>query len=512
MQVNDEALKSYLSTTVTSRLLFRTFLGICLAGCINATAMSQRRGVEPPTAGPRRGAPLLEREERPTSETAARKLASDKIKVAPNNGALVMWLASGAKVSLTPIPVTKSGKRQDYNLGQNDNKLTLRSLIPSKYKLEVSHSDYQPYVKEIDVGRGEIVSLLVDQVSRYGSIIVGGAPPGSKLLLDGRELAAADYKSDEQGRLVIRKVPVGKRILKVSHQGFDDWVGNVEVKPGEPTPETAILKPATITLSVKTRVGAQVYLDDVSRGEVPRNGLIVIADLPPGDHRLSVRSDGYEQFDKGLTLSLNNRAVTVEVELIPIAESSEAALDDGNPRLNWTPDPSGWGFEKKGIVIRGSSLLLFKSANEKRQFNHYRDFTLHLGLSFENGKGAAWIVRAKDFKNYYLFELTTSKGAGGRKMFNVYVCRDGNLEFVKGTNVVDDIDNPKAFIRIVLEARGNRFIHNIEVSTDTRPQLRPLGDFTDEKNTFAIGGIGFQGFKGVETVIHQLHVIPAKTK
>lgn len=454
----------------------------------------------------------MEREERPTTETVARKRASDNIRVAPNHGALVMWLTSGAKVSLTPIPGSKSTKPQNFNLGQNDNKLTLPSLLPSRYKLEVTHADYQPYVKEVVVGRGEIVSLLVDQVSRYGSIIVGGSPRGSKLVLDSRELGAADYQSDEQGRLVIRKVLVGKHTLKVSHQGFDDWVGNVEVKPGEPTPETAILKSATISLSVKTRAGAQVYLDNVSRGEVPQNGLIVISDLPPGSHRLSVRSDGYEQFDKELTLNLNNRSVTTDVELTPVAESSEAAIDDVNPRLNWTPDPAGWGFEKKGIVVRGSNLLLFKSANEKRQFNYYRDFTLHLGFSFENGKGAAWIVRAKDFKNYYLFELTTSKGAGGRKMFNVYICKDGNLEFVKGTNVVDDIDNPKAFIRIVLQARGTRFIHNIEVSTDARPELRPLGDFTDDKNTFPIGGIGLQGLKGAETVIHQFDVIPAKSK
>jgi len=500
-----------------SRLVLRVLLLFSVASCISTAAAGwQVRGGKPSgddkPATPIRGAPVMEREERPTTETVARKRASDNIKVAPNDGALVMWLAPGAKVSLTPVLGNRSTKSLNFNLGQNDNKLTLRSLLPSKYKLEVTHSDYQPYVREVTVVRGDIVSLLVDQVSKYGSIIIGGSPPGSKLVLEGRELVAAEYQSDTQGRLVIRKVLVGKRHLKVSKTGFDDWEKDVEVKPGEPTPETAMLKPATITLSVKTSAGAQVYIDDVFRSEVPRNGLLAIPDLTPGGHRLSVRLDGYEQFDKELTLNLNNRAVPTDVELIPIPESSAATIDDANPRLNWTPDPAGWGFEKRGIIVRGGNLLLFKSANERRQFNQYRDFTLHLDISFENGKGAAWIVRAKDLKNYYLFELTTSKGAGGRKMLNVYICRNGNLEFVKGTNVVDDIDNPKAFINIILEARGNHFIHTIKVSTDAKPELRPLGDFTDEKNTFAIGGIGLQGLKGVETVIYQLQVIPAKTK
>jgi len=129
----------------------------------------------------------MEREERPTTETVARKRASDNIKVAPNDGALVMWLAPGAKVSLTPVLGNRSTKSLNFNLGQNDNKLTLRSLLPSKYKLEVTHSDYQPYVREVTVVRGDIVSLLVDQVSKYGSIIIGGSPPGSKLVLEGRD-------------------------------------------------------------------------------------------------------------------------------------------------------------------------------------------------------------------------------------------------------------------------------------------------------------------------------------
>ena len=499
---------------IAQRLLAsRFFLFFCMASCVSISAAGQPvRGVRPVDDRPAPVRGVMEREDRPTTETAAQKRASDKVKVAANYAALVMWMTSGSKVSLTPVPGSKSNPPQNFNLSQN-NKLTLRSVRPSKYKLEVTHPDYQPYVQEIVVGRGEIVSLLVDQVSRFGSIIVKVSPPGSKLELDGRVLGAADYQSDEQRRLVIRKVPVGKRTLKVSHPGFDDWDGNVEVKPGEPTPETAVLKAATITLSVKTRVGAQVYLDDVSQSEVPGSGLLVMADLAPGDHRLSVRLDGYEQFDKKLTLSLNNRAVTEEVELIPIRSSSEATIDDVNPRLNWTPDPAAWGFEKKGIVVRGGNPVLFKGANERRPFSYYDDFTMQLLLSFQNGQGAAWIVRAKDFKNYYLFELTTSKGQGARKgVFKVYICRDGNLESGPGTDVYDDIDNPRATIRILLEARGNRFHHKIEVSTDKKPELKTLGDYTDEKNTFAIGGIGFQGLKGMETVIHQLNVTPEKKK
>ncbi len=204
---------------------------------------------------------------------------------------------------------------------------------------------------------------------------------------------------------------------------------------------------------------------------------------------------------------------TLEVDLVPIAESSEAALDDNNPKLNWTPPPTNWGFEKRGIVVvRGENIVFFKGVNERREFNQYGDFTMHLGLSLAGGKGAVWIVRAKDDKNYYLFELVNSRGSGGEKMFNFYICKDGVLSPPTSRKVVDDIDNPKAFLTIKLEVRGNRFKHDILVNTDKTPEMRPLGDITDDRNTFSIGGVGFRGGNGMEPEIHKLYLIPEKRK
>ena len=96
-------------------------------------------------------------------------------------------------------------------------------------------------------------------------------------------------------------------------------------------------------------------------------------------------------------------------------------------------------------------------------------------------------------------------------MLNFYICKGGVLEFVDGRRVVDDIANPNASLHISTEARGNRFIHTIEVSTDAKRQRRPIGDFTDTAKTFSIGGIGFRGADGMEPVIDGLHVIPSKT-
>ncbi len=199
------------------------------------------------------------------------------------------------------------GKPDLYDLGEQ-NKLTLRSLAPGKYQVKVTHPDYDPFTDTVVIGKGEVVPLLPPLISKYGSIIVGGVPRGSKLALDGKELKSTEYKTDEQGRIVISRVLVGKHTLKASQVGYDDWTGQIEVKPGEPTPETPILKAATIALSVRTKPEAQVYLDNVSRGEVPASGLIVIPGLAPGQHRLHVSRDGFERADKQVTLTLSERS------------------------------------------------------------------------------------------------------------------------------------------------------------------------------------------------------------
>ena len=497
----------------------RVILAAVGLGYADAEALGQGRGDRVPDAPrpskeqparPQRGDAIMQREERPATRVVVREVIKE-VRVGPSAGALVMWLTAGAKVAVAPLAGDKPGRPLEYDLGQN-NVLKLRSLSPGKYQVRVTHPDYQPYTETAVVVKGEVVPLLPPLVSKYGSVVVGGAARGAKVSLDGKTLSTADYNTDGQGRIVIPRVLVGGHMLKVSQAGYDDWSDQIEVKPGDPTPVAVLASAATITLSVRARPGAKVYLDDVERGEVPPSGLIAVPGLKPAPHRLHVQLDGFEPADRNLPLTLSERAPVVSVELAPIAESGEATINDTNPRLNWTPDPAGWGFEKRGIVVRGEDAVLFKSANERRQFNHYRDFTMRLGLSFANGKGAAWIVRARDAKNYYLFELTTSKGASGRKTFNFYICRDGVLKLVDGIKVVDDIDNPNAYLHVIAIARGNQFRYEIEVSTDAKPQRRPLAIFTDKDNTFPIGGVGLLGRGGMETVLHQLHVFPEVKK
>jgi hypothetical protein len=225
---------------------------------------------------------------------------------------------------------------------------------------------------------------------------------------------------------------------------------------------------------------------------------------------LRVILDGYETAETTLSLKLDNRQQTIKANLAPLVEAEEATISASAPQRNWTPAPANWAFDRRGILVKDAAAVLFKEVNEQTRFNHYRNFTLHLDLRFANGLGAAWILRARDNRNYYLFELLTSRNESKRKLFNFYLCREGKLELLNSAEVVDDIDNPQASIYLEIQARGNQFSHKIRVSTDAQPQARPLAVFTDRQNTFSIGGLGFQGVRGIEMLVQALHVIPVK--
>jgi len=496
-------------------LLVCWLLSLSIGGCV-AEAWAQKRGkgvsstdsTSSEAAGPKRGKGVSAPEEAAPKVVTATIIK--EVSVKPNEGALVLFAVAEAKVLLTPVRNNREGKPLPYSLGHDDNTLNLASVTPGSYKLSITHPDYQPFTTTTTIERGKPTAVTPALVSKYGELVVGGAPPGARLLLDGQEPDPAAVKIDEQGRIVISRMPVGDHTLKISKAGYDDWSSRLEVKPGETIPVKATLAPATVTLAVKSKPNAKVYLNDEERGVVQPDGMAAISNLQPGTYKLRLLLEGFETVERSLDLTLNNRKPVEAVELVPIAESGEATENFETGIKKWAPTPTGWKLEKGGIRVSGEQVVLFKDAAEKRPFNVYRDFTLDLDVRFSNAKGAAWIIRAKDLKNYYLFELATSKSESGRKVFNFYICRDGKLELKDSRRVVEEIEKPNDSLHITVEARGDQFSHKIMVGSVPKPEPQPLGTFTDD--TFSYGGIGFQAINGIEMLIQNLVIIPEKKK
>src|SRR5262249_16390206 len=154
------------------------------------------------------------------------------------------------------------------------------------------------------------------------------------------------------------------------------------------------------------------------------------------------------------------REVEEVVKLNSILETAEFAEGFKEEIKNWTVTwPQGWKLEvgpPPGLLVTGGLAAFVNNTSIPNQpFNQYADFTLYLTVKFVNGKGASWVVRAQDEKNYYLIELATSQDKNQGRAWNFYVCRNGNCMPKDSQPCLADIEKPESNIRISLKAEGN---------------------------------------------------------
>jgi PEGA domain len=484
-------------------------LSIILA-CAATFAQKRGKGVtgtEPTTPetsskGPKRGKGVR----RPIESVPT--VASTTIikEVRPNEGALALLATPDAEVALRPMRSGKAGKTLKYKITQANGALTLTAMTPGAYQLNISHPDYESFSITVNIERGKPTTVAPELTSKYGAVVIGDLPVGVGIWLDEKPVERAAV--DEQGRLSLERLPVGEHRLRSSKPGYKDWETKLTVKPGETLPLSAKMPLATVDMTVKTKPGARVYLNGEEKGIALPDGSLTVSNLAPGKYRLRALLDGYEPVEKALSLAPNNDRVVETVTLTPIAESSEATENFRQGLAKWSPAPPAWKVENGALHISGESVALFKDATETRAFNVYRDFTWSFDLSFGNRKGAAWVVRALDTKNYYLFELTTAKSDRRQWLLNFYLCRDGKLELKDSRDVVEKLETPGDSFQLKVKVVGNQFNHTINIAS--RPQLSelPLGSFTD--NTFAYGGVGFQAINGMEIIVLSFVIIPEK--
>lgn len=186
--------------------------------------------------------------------------------------------------------------------------------------------------------------------------------------------------------------------------------------------------------------------------------------------------------------------------------------DDESPSdVRWFPPGLGWDIkgvgEYKGRWIGGNKAGLFKWGDTTR-FKMYCDFRLTLDMRLINGKGAAWIIRAQDDKNYYLFELNTSNG-----MFTFYKYINGQPETKKTFSVKDFLGKEGDSYNLVVEVEGDKFISKIKASSDDSDKLYTIDESSD--NTYRCGGIGFKPLDGSNMLLQNLSIEEAsgnKTK
>jgi hypothetical protein len=148
--------------------------------------------------------------------------------------------------------------------------------------------------------------------------------PNAEVYLDDRYTGRAS----PEGRLVIGHPEPGEHNLRVSLAGKRDSQRKITVVGGEEVKIAATLADVPGSILLRTTPGAEVSLDNSSRGVADASGQLAVSEVAPGVHALRIAARGKEDFSQ---TALRYHAGTSLVLLDPDlrkAFRSERAVND----------------------------------------------------------------------------------------------------------------------------------------------------------------------------------------
>jgi hypothetical protein len=356
------------------------------------------------------------------------------------------------------------------------------------YEIEVTADRYassKPELVEIKPPAFEVKRAYL--ISTSGSIVVGGVKPDATILLDGKKPEGIGIRKEikkDDNQIVLEDVPNGFYILRIEQPNYTPLQDKVEVRGGSITMVTPLLEKAVGQLEIMSEPGAKVYLDNEQVGETKSDGRLKKADVSVGRHEVQLVKDGYDDYKDSLVIEFG-KTVHLDHKMAPKATSAAFSEDFGVGLGKWAVPPSGWTRKGGRLEIAIAPQLGFASGY------YYRDLIMQFHLKLENTGGAAWAVRVKDSKNYYLFYLSGPEGMFPKR-FNAYIVLDNKLDLQNPINsdaVLQDL-RPKSQYTIEISISGNKIEHKITPAATGISE--PLGFFEDPHNLFTIGSIGFR--------------------
>jgi hypothetical protein len=369
-------------------------------------------------------------------------------------------------------------------------------LRPGAYRIEVTADKYLPQTFEVQVKQGKPTVVQAQLASAFGSILISMGSVGSEatILIDGQKPASVTPKTEN--RIQIDNIPVGSHTLLITHPSIATYESKIEVIGGVPTFVAPAFRVAMTNLVIRSEPGAEIYVDGAMVGKTLDNGELRIPDrYKPGQHTVRAEKDFFEAAQEIKSLGIGDQVV--EVKLTHLKSSPEWG-DDFHEGLKFWEAPSSWQVNRRSLMVKGSEAGLVQNKN-------YVDFKMEFDISFANGKGAVWIIRARDKKNFYLFQLCGPKGSSP-KTFRSYVYRNGQSTMLNSTTMLEDLTRPNDSYTITIEAKGSTIKHSIRLKSRPAAGSQLFSTLTD--STFSYGTAGFAAVDGEEFVVYFVNVVP----
>lgn len=200
--------------------------------------------------------------------------------------------------------------------------LSLSDIKTGRHQIRVVKEGYESYEVSVEtgVGRKEVMANL-KKVVRKGELVIRTVPMKANIYLNEKSVGTSPYEG--------KGLSPGRYKVRVTQEGYEPWGEEVTVNADEKTEVLASLKSITGRLVIRSQpLEANIYIDGNLAGKSPYDGKT----LSPGTHKIRVLKEGYEPWEKdvtvkpGETVELPVVLALMEGELVVMTQPSWAKI------------------------------------------------------------------------------------------------------------------------------------------------------------------------------------------
>lgn len=198
--------------------------------------------------------------------------------------------------------------------------LNISGIKTGSHVLRISYQGYAERQRVIIIKphQYEYISETLTSPVNTGSLYVDSTPRGASIYLDN------NYEGQTPRRIDF--IPVGIHTLRLSKDGYRDYVQQVRIDPQQTTNVFANLIVETTRYRLRvnsTPTGARLYIDGIYRGTTP-----ISTSITPGYHSIKLELEGYLDYEDSIRITedivLNINLQTAEGALVVFSEPSSA--------------------------------------------------------------------------------------------------------------------------------------------------------------------------------------------
>jgi len=217
---------------------------------------------------------------------------------------------------------------------------SLLSASAKSHSLTLRLAGYTSWTAGVTINAGrenEIMAQLSPQETQYGAIQVTSIPGSAQVFINN----TYEGKTPDTGYLDIPMLRPGTYALRITHPQNQDYEGTVTVRAGQISTVNVALQAAPVpaaingTLNIDSHPsGAAIFLDNLFKGISP----LTILSVPPGEHTLTLRINGYNDAIRQITITGGN-TTDVLIEMVPISPPTAEPTKTPVPTPTKAPAP-----------------------------------------------------------------------------------------------------------------------------------------------------------------------------